>query len=416
MSLIKDLEARGLTHQITHEKELESKLNNESVTLYCGFDPTAESLHVGSLLPLVTLLRFKNAGHNIIPLVGGATGMIGDPSGKSEERNLNTVDTIEGFKKGIMSQIESIVDTPCTDNLSWISQIDMITFLRDFGKHFSVNAMLGKESVKQRVGRDDQGISFTEFSYMLIQAMDFLKLHQNRGCQLQIGGSDQWGNITAGTDLIRKSEGSGAEAFGLTIPLITNSEGKKFGKTESGAVWLDPNKTSPFQFFQFWLKTADADVYKFLRFFSMRSVEEISKIEETDKNSGTKPIAQRLLAEELTKLVHGEESLTSVLRITDALFSSDFSELSLEDFEQLKMDGMNFSEIENEQNLVDVVLLTELASSKRQSREFIKNGAIQINGAKETSTEAVLHRDMMFFQKFGVLKRGKRNFVLIEIL
>jgi tyrosyl-tRNA synthetase len=416
MTLIKELKARGLVHQVTHEKELEDKLNNESLTLYCGFDPTAESLHVGSLLPLVTLLRFQKAGHNIIPLVGGATGMIGDPSGKSEERTLNTLDTIESFKQGIMTQIESIIEVPCTDNLSWISQIDMITFLRDFGKHFSVNAMLGKESVRQRVDRDDQGISFTEFSYMLIQSMDFLKLHQNQGCQLQIGGSDQWGNITAGTDLIRKTMGSEAEAFGLTIPLITNSEGKKFGKTESGAVWLDPAKTSPFQFFQFWLKTTDNDVYKFLRFFSMKSVEEIAEIEETDKNSGTKPIAQKLLAEELTAIVHGQESLESVLRITDALFSSDFEKLSLEDFEQLKMDGMSFSEIENDQELAEVVLLTGLASSKRQSREFIRNGAIQFNGQKEVKTEFVLNNDMMFFGKFGVLKRGKRNFALIEVL
>ena len=415
MSLIKELQDRGLVHQITHEKELEDKLNTESVTLYCGFDPTAKSLHVGSLLPLVTLLRFKKAGHNIIPLVGGATGMIGDPSGKSEERKLNTLDTIEGFKQGIMSQIESIVDTSCTDNLSWISQIDMITFLRDFGKHFSVNAMLGKESVRQRVDRDDQGISFTEFSYMLIQAMDFLKLNENQNCQLQIGGSDQWGNITAGTDLIRKSRGSSAEAFGLTIPLITNSEGKKFGKTESGAVWLDSTMTSPFQFFQFWLKTADSDIYKFLRFFSMRSVEEISEIEETDKNSGTRPIAQKLLAEEMTELVHGKEGLESSLRITEALFSSDFSALSLDDFNQLKTDGMESFDIENNQKLVDIVVLTKLASSKRQSREFIGNGAIQINGIKETSLDASINKESMFFGKFGVLKRGKRNFSLIEV-
>ncbi len=416
MSLIKELQARGLAQQITHEKELEEKLNSESVTLYCGFDPTAESLHVGSLLPLVTLLRFKKAGHNIIPLAGGATGMIGDPSGKSEERTLNTLDTIEEFKKGIMSQIESIIDTPCTDNLSWVSQIDMITFLRDFGKHFSVNAMLGKESVRQRVERDDQGISFTEFSYMLLQAMDFLKLHQNEGCQLQIGGSDQWGNITAGTDLIRKVEGSSAEAFGLTIPLITNSEGKKFGKTESGAVWLDSQMTTPFQFFQFWIKTADSDVYKFLRFFSMRSVEEIALIEEKDKNSGKKPEAQQLLAEEMTALVHGEEGLESALRITEAMFLSDFSKLSESDFEQLKKDGMDCFEIKEGVTLVEAVVETKLASSKRQSREFIGNNAIQVNGEKQTDLNFGLLKKSMFFNKFGVMKRGKRNFALIEIV
>jgi len=416
MSLIKELKARGLVHQITHEKELEDKLNTMPVTLYCGFDPTAESLHIGSLLPLITLLRFKNAGHNIIPLVGGATGMIGDPSGKSEERVLNTTDTIELFKKGIVSQIENVVGAQCVDNLSWISQIDMITFLRDFGKHFTVNSMLSKESVKQRVDREDQGISFTEFSYMLIQSMDFLKLNQNHNCTLQIGGSDQWGNITAGTDLIRKSMGSKVEAFGLTFPLITNSEGKKFGKTESGAVWLDPNKTTPFTFFQFWLKTTDADVYSLLRFFSMRSVEEIENIEKTDKESNSKPLAQQLLAEEMTRLVHGEEGLESTLRITEALFSSNFSKLSLEDFMQLENDGMECLSLEEDgMALIDVVVKGDLAKSKRQAKEFILNGAIELNGGKELSPDKMIDKTVLLLNKFAVLKRGKRNFALLKV-
>ena len=415
MTLLEDLEKRGLIHQVTHKEQLSEKLENESITLYCGFDPTAESLHVGSLLPMVTLLRFKNAGHNIIPLVGGATGMIGDPSGKSEERTLNSLETIESFKKSIMNQVTGILKAECKDNLSWVSEIDMITFLRDFGKHFSVNSMLNKESVKQRVSRDDQGISFTEFSYMLLQSIDFLKLFEQENCTLQIGGSDQWGNITAGNDLIKRKLGNDKEVFGLTIPLITNSEGKKFGKTESGAVWLDPNKTSPFAFFQFWLKTPDSDVYKLLKFFSMKSVEEIEEIERKDKESGKKPEAQRILAEELTALIHGEEGLESVLRITEALFSSDFSKLSLEDFNQLKADGIDAFKLSESKNLVDVLVETSLASSKRQAREFIKNGAVQINGQKEESNDFEFDTESMFFNKFAVLKRGKRNFALIEI-
>ncbi len=415
MTLLEDLEKRGLIHQVTHKEQLSEKLENESITLYCGFDPTAESLHVGSLLPMVTLLRFKNAGHNIIPLVGGATGMIGDPSGKSEERTLNSLETIESFKNSIMNQVSGILKTDCKDNLSWVSEIDMITFLRDFGKHFSVNSMLSKESVKQRVSRDDQGISFTEFSYMLLQSIDFLKLFEKENCTLQIGGSDQWGNITAGNDLIKRKLGNDKEVFGLTIPLITNSEGKKFGKTESGAVWLDPNKTSPFAFFQFWLKTPDSDVYKLLKFFSMKSVEEIEEIERKDKESGKKPDAQRILAEELTALIHGEEGLESVLRITEALFSSNFSKLSLEDFNQLKVDGIDAFKLSESKNLVDVLVETKLASSKRQAREFIKNGAVQINGQKKESNDLEFEAESMFFNKFAVLKRGKRNFALIEI-
>lgn len=415
MNLLEDLKNRGLVKGLTHPEELEVRLSEKPITLYCGFDPTAESLHVGSLLPLVTLLRFQKEGHNIIPLVGGATGMIGDPSGKSEERNLNTTDLIEGYKLGIMNQIQKIVKAECVDNASWVKDINMITFLRDFGKHFSVNAMLGKESVKQRVERPEQGISFTEFSYMLIQAMDFLKLHENKGCELQIGGSDQWGNITAGTDLIRKSLGSVVDAFGLTIPLITNADGKKFGKTEAGAIWLDPKLTSPFQFFQFWLKTGDADIINFLKFFSMKSLEEIAKIERIDAESGKKPEAQMILAKELTELVHGKENLESVMSITDALFSSDFSKLSLAEFEQLKLDGMPSFNMESGTNIVDFVLESELAKSKRAAKEFIKNGAIQVNGKKETSSDFSLSKDNSFFGKFFIIKRGKRNFALIEL-
>ncbi len=412
--LFKELQERGIVKQVTHDS-LEQRLE-QPISLYCGFDPTADSLHVGSLLPMVTMLRFKKAGHTIIPLVGGATGMIGDPSGKSQERTLNEVDTINSFKNHIQRQITSIVGEPCVDNLSWTSQINMIEFLRDFGKFFTVNSMLAKESVKNRIEREDQGISFTEFSYMLLQAMDFLHLFQSHNCQLQLGGSDQWGNITAGTELVRKKLGSDVDCFGLTMPLLTNSEGQKFGKSESGAVWLDPKKTSPFKFFQFWLSTSDADVYKFLKLFSFKSLEDIQKIEEEDKNSGKKPIAQQLLAEEMTLLVHGQEALDSVLRMNHALFTSEFDKLSIEDFKQLKEDGTPFLQVSESTSLVDLLVSSDLAKSKREARQFITSGAVLVNITKETKENALISSELGFYNTFVVLKRGKKNFAIIEFV
>lgn len=412
--LFKELQERGIVKQVTHDT-LEQRLE-QPISLYCGFDPTADSLHVGSLLPMVTMLRFKQAGHTVIPLVGGATGMIGDPSGKSQERTLNEVDTINIFKSRIQEQITSIVKEPCVDNLSWTSQINMIEFLRDFGKFFTVNSMLAKESVKNRIEREDQGISFTEFSYMLLQAMDFLHLFQSHNCQLQLGGSDQWGNITAGTELVRKKLGSDVDCFGLTMPLLTNSEGQKFGKSESGAIWLDAKKTSPFKFFQFWLSTADADVYKFLKLFSFKSLQEIQNIEEEDKNSGKKPIAQQLLAEEMTLLVHGKDALDSVLRMNHALFTSEFDKLSVDDFKQLKEDGTPFLQVSGSTSLVDLLVSTELAKSKREARQFVTSGAVLVNGSKETLENAFIHSQNGFYNKFFVLKRGKKNFSIIEFI
>lgn len=412
--LFKELQERGIVKQVTHDS-LEQRLE-QPISLYCGFDPTADSLHVGSLLPMVTMLRFKKAGHTVIPLVGGATGMIGDPSGKSQERTLNGIDTINTFKTHIQQQITSIVGEPCVDNLSWTSQINMIEFLRDFGKFFTVNSMLAKESVKNRIEREDQGISFTEFSYMLLQAMDFLHLFKSHNCQLQLGGSDQWGNITAGTELVRKKLGSDVDCFGLTMPLLTNSEGQKFGKSESGAVWLDPKKTSPFKFFQFWLSTSDTDVYKFLRLFSFKSLDDIQKIENEDKNSGKKPMAQQLLAEEMTLLVHGQEALDSVLRMNHALFTSEFDKLSIDDFKQLKEDGTPFLQVTESTSLVELLVSTDLAKSKRESRQFIASGAVLVNGVKETFENATIHPQNGFYNTFVVLKRGKKNFSIIEFV
>jgi len=414
---ITELLNRGLISQMTNEEKISEQLD-KGVSLYCGFDPTAESLHVGSLLPLITLLRFKKAGHTVFPLIGGATGMIGDPSFKAQERSLNTVETVEAFKAGIVAQIKSIVgdDVEVVDNNDWTKNISVIDFLRDVGKHFSVNSMMSKDSVKSRLERDDQGISFTEFAYQLLQSMDFWHLLKDKKCSLQIGGSDQWGNITAGIDLIHKKEGNDVVATGLTLPLLVKSDGTKFGKSEGGNVWLSPEKTRPFDFFQFWLKVGDDDIGKFFKMLSFRNIEEIEQILEDDKQRD-KPIAQRLLAEELTALVHGEEVLQSVLRNTEALFTSMFDNLTAFDFTNLEKDGMIAVET-NEFNLVELIVNTNLAKSKRQAREFITSGAIQVNGVKiqESDFETInlLKIDDFKFSKFAILQRGKREFRLIK--
>ena len=415
MNLLEDLELRGLVKDITHKDELSSHLMNNKISLYCGFDPTADSLHVGSLLPLVTLLRFKNEGHSPLALIGGATGLIGDPSGKHSERVLNSDQTVIEFSKCIENQIKYITSIKCIDNNEWTSSMSVIDFLRDVGKHFSVNSMIGKESVKQRINRDDQGISFTEFSYMLLQSMDFMFLNKNMNCALQIGGSDQWGNITSGIDLIRKSGGKDNVAFGLTIPLITKSDGTKFGKSESGNIWLDSSKTSPFNFFQFWLRTDDSDVIKFLKFFTFLTLEEISDIEMSDRMAGGRPKAQEVLAENLTKMVHGSDGLNSAKRITDAMFTSDFSGLSEKDFAQLSLDGINSINIDNSGLLIDNLILSNLASSKRQAREFISNGAISVNGEKINEFDFILNKTNSFFGKWFIMKRGKRNVALVKL-
>jgi tyrosyl-tRNA synthetase len=413
LNFIEELKQRGLVSQITDETKLE-KLLNDKKTVYCGFDPTADSLHVGSLLPLITLLRFKKAGIPVIPLIGGATGMIGDPSGKSSERTLNSPETVSLFKDSISAQIKSILGDVCIlDNNDWTKNFSIIEFLRDIGKHFSVNSMLSKESVKNRIEREDQGISFTEFSYQLLQSMDFWHLFKSNNCSIQIGGSDQWGNITSGMDLIHKKEGNDCIVAGLTMPLLVKSDGNKFGKSESGAVWLSSEKTSPFNFFQFWLKVSDSDIAKFFKMLSFRSVEEIENILLEDANR-SKPIAQRLLAEELTEIVHGKKALESVLRMTKALFENDFEKMTKEDFLNLKKDGMNSIKPED-LNLANLLVSSNLVKSKRQARELISAGAILINGIKVISSEDLNEISVMDFREgFAVLQKGKRDFILIE--
>lgn len=396
--LLQDLKARGLIAQCTADEELAEHLSTDCRTLYCGFDPTADSLHIGSLVPLLVLKRFQQAGHKPLALVGGATGLIGDPSFKAAERQLNTSDVVGDWVNKIRTQVSAFVEfteekngAEVVNNLDWIGEINVIEFMRDIGKHFSVNAMIQKESVKQRIDREGSGISFTEFSYMLLQSYDFAALNKAKECTLQIGGSDQWGNITGGIDLTRRMNRN--KVFGLTLPLVTKSDGTKFGKTESGTIWLDPSKTSPYAFYQFWLGTADADVYDFLRFFTFLSVDEIAAIEESDKSVQGRPAGQGILAKEVTRLVHGEEGLASSERITDALFSGDLASLTETDLAQLAQDGLPTTELDtSEQTIVEVLTQSELAKSNKMAREFIGNGAVSVNGEKIADAEVILKK------------------------
>ncbi|MEN9658231.1 MAG: hypothetical protein RL571_1696 [Pseudomonadota bacterium] len=418
MNLISDLQARGLVAQLTDGDALEKRLAEKSITLYCGFDPTADSLHIGSLVPILVLKRFQEAGHKPIALVGGATGMIGDPSFKATERKLNTLDIIDSWVGKIRKQVEPFLNFEgsnaaiMANNHDWFGKMDVLTFLRDIGKHFSVNAMIKKEAVQQRINRDDSGISFTEFTYSLLQGYDFVELNKQYGCELQIGGSDQWGNITAGTDLTRRMNQQ--QVFGLTMPLVTKSDGTKFGKTESGTIWLDAKKTSPYKFYQFWLTTADADVYKFLRYFTFLSNSEINAIEAADIAAVGKPEGQRILAEQVTALVHGADAVVAAQRISQSLFSEDQNSLTEDDFEQLALDGLPHVEIGKDQpGLLDALVAGELATSKSQARGFIESGAVIINGAKISDVAYSLSEADRRYGSYTLLRRGKKNHCLV---
>ena len=427
-SIIQDLQSRGLIAQTTDIEALDALLNEQKISLYCGFDPTADSLHIGHLLPVLGLRRFQQAGHTPIALVGGATGMIGDPSFKAVERSLNSAETVAGWVESIRNQLKPFLSFEgenaaiMANNADWFGSMNCLDFLRDIGKHFSVNAMLNKESVKQRIERDDVGISFTEFAYSLLQGYDFAELNKRHGAVLEIGGSDQWGNITAGIDLTRRLHQK--QVFGLTLPLVTKSDGTKFGKTEGGAVWLNAKKTSPYQFYQFWLKVADADVYKFLKYFTFLSIEEIDAIEAKDKASGTKPEAQRILAEEMTRLIHGEEALAAAQRISESLFAEDQSHLTESDFEQLALDGLPTFEVSESLNVVETLVKTGLASSNKEARGFVNSKAVLLNGkpaeannpnhaAEKPDDAYMLTDEHKRFGKYTIVRRGKRNHALL---
>ncbi|WP_048813925.1 tyrosine--tRNA ligase [Marinomonas sp.] len=421
--LLNDLQARGLIAQMTAEDELKKHLDGGSRTLYCGFDPTADSLHLGHLVPLLVLKRFQDAGHNPIALVGGATGLIGDPSFKAAERQLNTSDVVASWAEKIRGQVSQFVkfdNVPnparVVNNLDWAGEMSVLDFLRDIGKHFSVNAMINKESVQQRLNREGAGISFTEFSYALLQGMDFAELNRAYDCTLQIGGSDQWGNIVGGIDLSRRQNQS--QTFGLTVPLVTKSDGTKFGKTESGAVWLDSSKTSQYAFYQFWMNTADADVYKFLKFFTFLDLAEIDAIEKADKESGGKPQAQAILAREATKLVHGEEGLQAAERITNALFSGEADQLSEQDLEQIQLDGLPSSSLAGidlvETPLTSLMADAGLAASGKQVKDALQRDSVFVNGVAKGLNDNMSAADIFtttngYFGKYFLVKLGKKK-------
>lgn len=418
--IIGDLESRGLISSIAGGEELKSHLASGFRTVYCGFDPTAESLHIGNMVPLLALKRFQLAGHQPIALVGGATGMIGDPSFKDTERQLKTVEVIEGWVDRIKPQLSQFLDFDSVkneailvNNLAWTKDLDVLSFLRDVGKHFSVNAMIQKESVKQRIEREGEGISYTEFSYMILQSLDFSELNKRYCCSVQIGGSDQWGNITGGIDLTRRLYQQ--QVYGVTLPLITKSDGTKFGKTESGTIWMDPEKTSPYAFYQFWLNTADADVYKFMKYFTFLSVDEINEIKFSDESSKTKPEAQGILASEVTELLHGVEGRKAATRISEALFSGEVGSLTANDMTQLELDGLPYTEIRGDKvDIVEALVQTELAKSNKMAREFLGNHAVQVNGQIVNSTDFKLSESNALQGKYFLLRRGKKLFHLVK--
>ncbi|MFR9702884.1 tyrosine--tRNA ligase [Aeromonas sanarellii] len=413
--LLDELTRRGLVAQNSDPVALADHLTTPR-TVYCGFDPTAGSLHIGHLVPLLMLRRFQLAGHTPVALVGGATGLIGDPSFKATERNLNSAETVQGWVTSLSAQIRALLPASkglaaprLVNNADWMGQMSALDFLRDIGKHFSVNAMLARESVRQRLARPDQGISFTELSYALLQSQDFAVLNQRLGCTLQIGGNDQWGNITSGMDLTRRLHQ--AQVYGMTLPLITKADGTKFGKTEGGAIWLDPALTSPYAFYQFWLGTADEDVYRFLRYYSFMPLAEIAALEAEDAKRQGRKLAQQVLADELTELVHGKGALAAVRRISELLFSGDVTRLGESDLAQLAQDGLPCSHIAGETDLVTLLVESGLANSRRIARELLAAGAISVNG--EIRRDEQLTADDRLFGRYLLLRRGKKQYRLV---
>ncbi len=424
-SLLSELGGRGLVVQTTDQQELASHLR-EGRTLYCGFDPTADSLHIGSLVPLLALRRFQLAGHRPIALIGGATGLVGDPSFKAAERSLNTAAIVSEWAESIKTQVSGLLDTSgpggalVVNNLDWFGNFHLLDFLRRVGKHFSINSMIQKDSVRQRIEREGEGISFAEFTYMILQAYDFAELNRRYQCTLQIGGSDQWGNITGGIDLCRRQ--NQARVHALTFPLVTKADGTKFGKTESGTIWLDPRKTSPYAFYQFWLNSSDDDVYRFLRFFTFLPLDRIAEIERQDFSSGAKPAAQGILAREVTGLVHGRQGLESAIRISEALFAGTHAALSESDFEQLKQDGLPSTRLfrsDLAKPVTTILVESGLAATGKQVKDALSRAAVSINGHACTlednnNAAGCFAAGRAAFGRYYLVRVGKKSFHLFE--
>jgi tyrosyl-tRNA synthetase len=415
--LIAELQWRGLVAQVSDLEGLTAHLASGSRTLYCGFDPTADSLHIGSLVPLLALRRFQQFGHTPILLLGGATGLIGDPSFREDERSLNDEETVGQWVEALRRQVAPFLEFEgnnralIVNNLDWTAELDVISFLRDIGKHFSVNAMIARESVRARLERADQGISYTEFSYMLLQGMDYLELAKRHNCTLQIGGSDQWGNIVSGLDLVRRHLGS--EAYALTLPLVTKADGTKFGKTASGAIWLDPAKTSPYTFYQFWLNAADADVDSFLRLFTFLPEEEVHSLVKEMQSHPELRNAQRRLAEEVTTLVHGADAVVSAQRISEALFGGHVNTLEENDLDQLLQDGLGSTAVAEGSGVLHAMVEAGLTKSTGEARKLVQGGGVKINARGITDPRETLNFEAALFGKYFLLRRGKKVYHLI---
>ena len=413
-NLLEELKYRDLVYQQTDEEGIKKLLETESVSIYCGTDPTGDSLHVGHLLPFLTLKRFAKYGHKPVVLVGGGTGIIGDPSGRSEERQLQSLETIAENAKKLENQLRNIFrgdeNIEFVNNGDWLGKMSMIEFLRDYGKLINVNYMLAKDSVSSRL---ENGLSFTEFSYTLLQGIDYAYLNEHHGVKMQLGGSDQWGNITTGLEIMRKLRGD-VEAYGFTIPLMLKSDGTKFGKSTGGAVWLDPEKTTPYEFYQFWFNTADNDTISAIKKFTFLEKEEIEKLEESLAKEPHLRLAQKALAEELVKIVHGEATLESALNITKALFSGNIKELTLDEL-KVAVKGMPKAQLPKDDiNIVDFLVESGVVISKRQAREDVNNGAISINGDKVTDLAFTVDSSSRLEDSFTVVRRGKKNYKLVE--
>ena len=412
-TLSEDLVFRGLIHQVT-DPALLPRLDAGGLTVYIGFDPTADSLHVGSLLQLCTLRRFQLAGHRPIALAGGATGLIGDPGGRVDERAMVTQEALDAYLDGIRPQLGQFLDLSdalLLDNSAWLSSITAIEFLRDVGKHFTVNQMVAKDSVRSRFERPDQGISYTEFSYMLLQAYDFLRLHQDHGCDLQVGGSDQWGNITMGIDLIRKV--SQDEVWGLTTPLVLKADGTKFGKTETGTVWLDPARTSPYAMYQFLLNSPDDVVGSYLRFFTFLSHAEIEALDAETADHPERRAAQRDLARSVVGLVHGDDEVKKAEAAADALFTDEIAELTEEMLlaatEDAPTTDLHRAELVDGLALVEVLSHAELVASRSEARRTIEGGGVYVNNQRQSDLERKLGTPDLLHDRYILLRKGKRE-------
>jgi tyrosyl-tRNA synthetase len=424
-NLIEQLRSLGLIAQVSSEEALTNHLSEKIRTVYCGFDPTADSLHIGNLVPLLALRRFQLAGHRPILLVGGATGMIGDPGGRHSERDLKPADQVRTFVDKIRQQASRFLDFDCgensaivVDNAAWTENLTVIDFLRDIGKHFSVNAMVQKETVKRRLEDDESGISYTEFSYMILQSYDYAVLNRDYDCTIQMGGSDQWGNITSGIDLVRRLNGQQAHA--ITYPLITNADGTKFGKSMGNAVWIDSAKTSPYSFYQFWRNCADGDVLQYLRIFTFLDADALAELDVSHQSDPGQRQAHVALAQEVTRLVHGEEGIVAAERIAEAMFQNRLGSLSADDLAQLAQDGLPVTRVSEKQvALLEVLVTSGLAVTPKgevtqgQARKLIQGNAVAVNGEKVSDSEMILSQSNAMHDRYVLIQKGKKNHHLL---